>query len=602
MGDTNDGATRAGILGSAMRGASLLVSVQLLSRALTFVLNVALTRHLEDPSLLGVSSVQLYLLYTVVLTLAREGVRRTCLRTAATRSETDDISEAQRSSDPALSKSSSPAEQNLKSSASRTRQDLVNLTWWAVIAGWVGTPLACQWFIWSADPKALETIPLNDYVHSIYIVGLAIAMELLSEPMFVAAQGQLAYGKRSAFEAIAVTARCLSTIYFAVFLHMGLQAFAMGYLAYALALIICYGVHFIREPTVPGNPTSIWELQCLGDLAPSDMLRVRDAGLFRLAASMSFQQIWKLVLAEGEKMVMVTLATDASDQAVYALVFNLGSLIARFVFLPIEETAFAVFGKLNDLALHKKQDENISETLSNAADEDTSDPAVMTPQTLVSLLCRAMTLLGMTFVTFGPSYSHFLISFLYGSRWSEQTAAPEVLGYYCVYVLALAVNGVTEAYVHAVADDATLRRFNGWLFLFSVIYLGSSALLVPYGAPGLILANSINMGMRVAFSVHFITTQQHGQHHELAKHRVNVGDLFPRLESIVAFLTAAAFVHLSSAKVYNRFASWTRAFLHIGVGASLLIGLVVFLGFFAERNFVRTVRKLRAEMQKSKQA
>ncbi|GBG25680.1 Protein RFT1-like [Hondaea fermentalgiana] len=564
MGGEEDGAQRAGIVGSALRGASLLASVQLLSRALTFVLNVGLTRHLEDPSLLGVSSVQLYLLYTVVLTLAREGVRRTCLRTAAARGDGPVAAHGQ------------------GAAALATRRDLVNLTWCAVLAGWAATPLACQWFIWSADAAALEKISMQDYRQSIWIVGLAIVTELLSEPMFVAAQGQLAYGRRSAIEALAVTARCLVTIGLVLAAKMGLQAFAFGYVAYAATLLLGYTAYFAQASRTTGQNqelSPIWALHGLEDLKPTDWLRVRDADLFQLAASMSLQQVWKLVLAEGEKMVMVTLATDASDQAVYALVFNLGSLVARFVFLPIEEAAFAVFGKLNDLAKHGN----------TFADAPQSTTARISPRVLVALLCRAMTLLGLVFVAFGPSYAHFLIHFLYGERWSEHTTAPQVLGYYCVYVLVLAVNGVTEAYVHATANDATLRRFNGWLFVFSVVYLASAAALVQYRAPGLILANSINMAMRIVFSVRYI----------VATSGSSVTELFPAATSLAAFALAAIATHLSAGNLYANFASWSRAAAHIGVGASALISLVAFLGLFAERPFVREVQAVRAEMSSS---
>lgn len=53
---------------------------------------------------------------------------------------------------------------------------------------------------------------------------------------------------------------------------------------------------------------------------------------------------------------------------------------------------------------------------------------------------------------FGPPYSYVLLRVVYGQRWSE-TDAPRALAVYCLYILLLAVNGILEAFVHAVAKS-----------------------------------------------------------------------------------------------------------------------------------------------------
>jgi hypothetical protein len=55
--------------------------------------------------------------------------------------------------------------------------------------------------------------------------------------------------------------------------------------------------------------------------------------------------------------------------------------------------------------------------------------------------------------TYGASYSYFLIRILYGRRWSDHTDAAAVLSLYCGYVLVMAINGTTEAYVHSVSGS-----------------------------------------------------------------------------------------------------------------------------------------------------
>ena len=73
--------------------------------------------------------------------------------------------------------------------------------------------------------------------------------------------------------------------------------------------------------------------------------------------------MWKLLLAEGEKVVMVALGPSrsftAADQGVYAVVSNLGSLVARFAFQPLEEAAYAVFGERCRLILSRTPTFNV---------------------------------------------------------------------------------------------------------------------------------------------------------------------------------------------------------------------------------------------------
>ena len=61
-------------------------------------------------------------------------------------------------------------------------------------------------------------------------------------------------------------------------------------------------------------------------------------------------------------------------------------------------------------------------------------------------------LAGLLAVALGPAYTYMLLRLVYGPRWSE-TEAPRALAVYCLYILLLAVNGILEAFVHAVANS-----------------------------------------------------------------------------------------------------------------------------------------------------
>ena len=137
--------------------------------------------------------------------------------------------------------------------------------------------------------------------------------------------------------------RCVVTFALAVWGGQRVAAFAGGHLAYALVVLAAYVAHFAATPSLPA----------LGAMLPSRSLAVEPA-VRSLAVGFVGQAVWKLLLAEGEKVVMVALGPrlrfTAADQGVYAVVSNLGSLVARFAFQPIEEAAYAVFGKLHSAA------------------------------------------------------------------------------------------------------------------------------------------------------------------------------------------------------------------------------------------------------------
>ncbi|KAI6676210.1 hypothetical protein NL676_037006 [Syzygium grande] len=113
-------------------------------------------------------------------------------------------------------------------------------------------------------------------------------------------------------------------------------------------------------------------------------------------------------------------------------------------------------------------------------------------------------LIGLIFIAFGPSYSYSLIRLLCGQKWSDGEA-PTVLRYYCIYIFFLAMNGTSEAFLHAVADENQLKRSNDMLLVFSSIYVVLNIMLIKStGAVGLLMANSLNMLLRIIYSATFI--------------------------------------------------------------------------------------------------
>ena len=79
-------------------------------------------------------------------------------------------------------------------------------------------------------------------------------------------------------------------------------------------------------------------------------------------------------------------------------------------------------------------------------------------------------LAGLMAVAFGPPYTYMLLRLVYGQRWSE-TEAPRALAVYCLYILLMAVNGILEAFVHAVANSRCA----------CIAFVGSHLPLLIYG-------------------------------------------------------------------------------------------------------------------------
>jgi hypothetical protein len=72
------------------------------------------------------------------------------------------------------------------------------------------------------------------------------------------------------------------------------------------------------------------------------------SGRAQLTLTWSFlkQGVLKQILTEGERYVMTFFPVlSFADQGIFDIVNNLGSLAARFIFLPVEEAAYFYFSQ-----------------------------------------------------------------------------------------------------------------------------------------------------------------------------------------------------------------------------------------------------------------
>lgn len=84
--------------------------------------------------------------------------------------------------------------------------------------------------------------------------------------------------------------------------------------------------------------------------------------MFQLIFSFFKQGIMMQLLTEGERYVMTLLnVLTFAEQGVFDIVNNLGSLAARFLFRPIEESSYFYFSQL----IHRDQEISEQNKVSN---------------------------------------------------------------------------------------------------------------------------------------------------------------------------------------------------------------------------------------------
>jgi len=215
-----------------------------------------------------------------------------------------------------------------------------------------------------------------------------------------------------------------------------------------------------------------------------------DRRLVSLAFSFWKHSFVKQLLTEGERYVMTVFnVLNFADQGVYDVVTNLGSLVARVIFAPLEESSYVYF------SLSVKRGVT-------AAEQDQEDFQLATK--VLGALLKLVSLIGFVVVAFGLPYSYLALQ-IYGGDMLSSGSGPVLLRWFCIYVSLLAINGITECFMFAIMRHDDVNRHQKWLLAFCGIFLTASLLLTkPFGSVGFILANCINMISRIIYSLFYI--------------------------------------------------------------------------------------------------
>ncbi|KAF2495348.1 oligosaccharide translocation protein RFT1 [Lophium mytilinum] len=455
------------ILSASAKGATFLILLQVLSRLVTFAVNQVLLRFLS-PELLGVSA-QFELFSISVLTFARESLRVALQRQA------------------------------------HGTQTVVNMSYMALF---IGVPLIYA----LAIPRLMaETPDVPYFVDALSIYCFATFLELLAEPPFAAAQQKMLYRVRATSESVATILRCIGTCSSAIWaswagIDIGVLPFAIGQLAYALGLLVTYVVRLWRVSKLA--KFSFFPQQLPSTQDTKYYLSYFSAPLTRLTASLFVQSGLKYILTQGDSIFMAFFTT-LEDQGAYALAANYGGLIARMLFQPIEESSRNLFAKLcveESTPTAEKPSKPSPKSASNSKPKPTTPEGITQARTILSIVIRFYFIVSLLAIGLGPTLAPFLLSLIAGQNWSS-TGAGEVLSNYAYYIPFLALNGVTEAFVAAVASSRELHLQSFWMFIFFGGFAGSAYWFLEVqglGAIGVVYANCVNMALRICWNSWFI--------------------------------------------------------------------------------------------------
>lgn len=176
----------------------------------------------------------------------------------------------------------------------------------------------------------------------------------------------------------------------------------------------------------------------------------------------------------------------------------MGSLAARFIFRPIEDSCYFYYTQTiaRDVPLKDQPQNKVAEAAN-----------------VLTQVCRTVTSIGLFGLVFGQSYAGTLL-LLYGGADFVAGGLPEqLLRWHCVAIVLLAINGVTEGYIFATKTSKQIDTYNYYMAIFSITFLLLSYQLTNmFGPVGFILANICNMSFRICYSVNYI----HNQYKDIA--------------------------------------------------------------------------------------
>ncbi|XBW36125.1 hypothetical protein QEN19_001702 [Hanseniaspora menglaensis] len=491
------------ILSKSTKGVSFLIIQQFFTKMLTFVMNSLLVRYLS-PKIFGIMAFLTFLHDTCIF-FSREAVRISILRITTSNTGGDDVDGETKE------ESEKKDILNISNINPDSLQSIVNFSYIPLI---IAVPLSSFLFIWQYTKLSSYFKALPHFQTSIFVLWLSIILELGAEFFYNLNQFMLNYKTRSKFEGFSLTIGNFInfiTIYLTInsdkFARnviseegLAILGFALGKLAFSIILLSLYYMDYMKnfkshnkfnlritliKPQIIDH-SSVYESKNKTYYFQQDILNH-----FK---KVYFQMCFKHLLTEGDKLIINSLCS-IEEQGIYSLLSNYGSLITRILFQPIEETTRLFLTKL------------FSSSSSSATQKNFSKHTLTMSFSVVSNIIIFYLYLSILILIFGPINSSYLLRFLIGSKWSSTTIL-ETIRTYCCYLPLLSLNGILEAFFQSVANGDEILRQSYMMMLLSGVFLTNCYVFIKIfklSLEGLILANGVNMALRILYCTVFIS-------------------------------------------------------------------------------------------------
>ena len=501
---------------------------------ITWSLNAFILRQVSK-EVLGTINSRLCLLSSTILFFARESFRRACQK--------------------------KPKDEEWKG--------VIKLLWLQIPLGVIlAFILGAIWL----DPNMLD-VPEEDnmavqYQKAVYLVCIGSVLELCGEPFWVISQVYMYIKFRAAVDFFYTLTRA---VIMATAVHMNpeLAILVWGWSTVFVSLgipvinIIFYHRKLtdqnlrIKKEDLKREPNEIntMPFTSIKDILPDWKLASKlDSERFYLMLGFFKQGLLKQILTEGEAYMFTFFnLMSLAEQGVYNIASQFGSLAGRLIFSKVEEAAYFYFSQ--------------TVTRGPITDEHSKEKGMeeKASKHLYKLL-RAMLLIGLVVATFAQSYSHMLLH-IYGGEKLSSGIGPELLRWQSIFLLFMAVNGVSECYSFASMTTPQVECYKYLMFVMTCVFLLCVYLFAKlYGPLGFVLANCCNFTMRIIHNFYHIY-QRHRNQKEKPWKLLSSGDS----STVIILVVCGSVCKISELLAYNEFSTYQGALCH------LMIGVVCFL-------------------------
>ncbi|XP_050413460.1 protein RFT1 homolog [Patella vulgata] len=315
------------LLAGAAKAATYNMLLQFSLRIMTFLLNAFVLRFITR-DMLGVVNVRLTLLYSTTLFLAKEAFDKACL----------------------------------SKSEHKNWQQIINLLWCTFPVAIVCCSLLSFVWLYMVDVPDTQLIPY--YNIGVICFAISTVIEVIAEPLVIVGQAFMFVKLKVLFYGISQGVKCLLTVILIIYSpDLGIINFCIAQIISVLVYVVLYYGYFINNMSKV-KKTDDFPFKSVGDFLPKKLKDKPSIDSHYASLTWSFfkQSFLKQLLTEGEKFVMTFFKVlSFADQGIYDVINNLGSMAARFIFLPIEENGYLFFSQslTRGVAIHKQKKESV---------------------------------------------------------------------------------------------------------------------------------------------------------------------------------------------------------------------------------------------------